>query len=291
MSAPAASVVGVAGLGLIGGSFAKDLIELGHAIVGYDIDADACAEAMRAGTATHASNDIQVLEDCRAVLIAVPVTQTAAVLRDISALDMPNLIAICDAGSTKQDICAAAKEILGDRAGVFVPCHPIAGTEHSGIRAAVKGLFRDRRLIICEAQQEQAAADLISGLWEQCGARIVRMAAADHDRLFAAVSHLPHMLAYALVNDLGRRDDRDELLAHAASGFTDFTRIASSNPHMWRDICLANSTNLVREIDAYLELLAELRTAIEQRDGEKLHTFFDVASTLRDNWLRARKSE
>ncbi len=288
MSGEGPIAVGVAGLGLIGGSFAEDLIARGHAVIGHDRDAESCAEAMRRGAVTHASDDIAVLDDCKAILIAVPVGQAAEVLRGVAGLDAPNLAAVCDAGSTKADVCAAAAEALGDRAGLFVPCHPIAGTEHSGIRAAVKDLFRGRRLIICKARQDEAAERLVAGLWEECGARIEHMDAEDHDRMFAAVSHLPHMLAYALVNDLGHRDDRAELLANAASGFADFTRIASSNPRMWRDVCLANGANLVGEIGAYIERLEQLRDAILTQDGARLHDFFEEARELRDGWLKSR---
>ena len=279
--------IGIAGIGLIGGSFAKDLIDYGHGLIAYDINEESCKLAVELGMVLHASSDIKVLDDCAAILIATPVGQTAAVLNEIAKLDTPNLKAVFDAGSTKDYILKYAQS-LDNIKDIFVPCHPIAGTEHSGVRAAIKDLYKDKRLIIGNSTANQEAVNLTKALWEQCGARVDFMDTAAHDRMFAAVSHLPHMLAYTLVCGLGERDDRDELLANAASGFADFTRIASSNPQMWRDVCLANKDNLIKEIDLFIEQISNLKNSIKNSNAKEIQEFFANASNLRDNWIATK---
>lgn len=276
--------VGVVGLGLIGGSFALDAQANGHGVVGYDIDADSCAYALEHGIATHASTNIAALDDCAAILVAVPVGESGRVFAQLAQLEMPNLQAIFDAGSVKGRVLAEAAR-LGAKRACFVACHPIAGTEDSGVRAATAGLFRGRRLVMCDPPAASAATALCRRLWEECGSVVTAMEASEHDRIFAMVSHLPHMLAFALVGNLGARDERDEILAYAASGFADFTRIASSDANMWRDVCLANEPNLSQAIGAYIEDLRKLRAAIDANDGAALHAFFDNAKVLRDTWM------
>lgn len=278
-------VVGVAGLGLIGGSFALDMQEKGHAVLGCDIDKDVCDTALELGMAHAASPDIAVLEDAAALMIAVPVRETGNILKQVAGIDMPRLKAIFDAGSTKAKVIEWADENLGDKKDLFVPCHPIAGREHSGVRAATAGLFKDRRVVVCEHDCSKEALSVARGLWQECGATIDTMEPGFHDRIFAAVSHLPHLLAYTLVGDLGNKPDKDLLLAHAASGFADFTRIASSEPSMWRDVCLTNTDNIVNEMDAYITALQKLRDTVRQNDGDSLRSFFDDARKLRDGWL------
>lgn len=281
--------VGVAGLGLIGGSFALDLQAKGHAVLGHDIDPESCSVALERGMAHAASDDAAVLEDAAAVLVAVPVRETGAVLDRIAALEMPNLRAVLDAGSTKEAVIAEAARALGERKGLFVPCHPIAGTEHSGVRAALTGLFSERKVIVCGDGCEPDALSLARTLWEECGASTVAMESGFHDRVFAAVSHLPHLLAFTLVGDLGNRPDKDLLLEHAASGFADFTRIAGSDPDMWRDVCLTNRENVVAEVDAYIEGLQRMRDIVDRGDGPEMRAYFDSARALRDGWLRGGK--
>ena len=276
--------IGVAGLGLIGGSFALDVQEHGHGVVGYDIDEESCKLAMELGIAMHASCNIAALDDCAAVLVAVPVGETKQVFAQLAKLDMPNLQAIFDAGSVKGCILEDSKS-LGEKTDKFVPCHPIAGTEHSGVRAAFAGLFKRRRLIMCSSPAKASARQVAQALWEQCGSTVDEMSAEEHDRVFATVSHLPHMLAFSLVGSLGSRKERDELLANAASGFADFTRIASSDPSMWRDVCLANRKNLTVEIDSYIKDLRKLRDAVDASDGNFMHEFFENARVLRDTWV------
>lgn len=281
--------VGIAGLGMIGGSFAGDLLEQGHGVVGYDCDADACAAAMELGFVHQAATDCTVLDDCEVILIAVPVGAIAQVMHKIANIEATRLRAVFDAGSTKL-VPLQAQSKLGSYAKFFVACHPIAGAEHSGIRSAIKGLFRDKQVVLCDPPENSAAVTLTRELWESCGAKLTVMAADKHDRIFAAVSHLPHMLAYLLVGMLGAREGRDELLGFAAGGFTDFTRIASSDPNMWRDVSLNNRHNLLAELDAYATELTQLRHAVENGDGQELHSYFEKARQLRNDWLSKRSS-
>ena len=203
--------VGIAGLGLIGGSFAKDLIAKQHGIVGYDTDEKTCKQAMQEGIVHQAATDIKVLDDCEAILIAVPVRTIKTVMQQIAELDCARLKAVFDAGSTKVKPIEWSSE-LGKYAKFFVAAHPIAGIEHSGIDHAKQGLFKDKRLIICEPVQDQDALAITKSLWEDCGALIHLMDATEHDQIFAAVSHLPHVLAYLLVGMLGQRSEKRSIL-------------------------------------------------------------------------------
>ena len=282
-------VVGVAGLGLIGGSLALDLQKQGHAILCCDKDSKTCDIALESGMAHAASANIETLADATVIFIAVPVCATKKVLEEIARLDAPNLRAIFDAGSTKRQISQSAAEALGDRSGIFVPCHPIAGREHSGVNAATKSLFKDKRVIICGAGCSGEALGLVKGIWESCGAKVNTMDVETHDRVFGAVSHLPHLLAYSLVGLLGHEKNKDLYLSYAASGFEDFTRIASSDPDMWRDVCLTNRENLLGEIEKYVDVLSSLKTAVDEGDGESMRKFFHDARALRDDWLLKRE--
>jgi len=193
---------------------------------------------------------------------------------------------ITDAGSTKQDVVAVARRALGGKVGQFVPSHPIAGREKSGVTAAEAGLYEHRNVVLAPlAENSPASVQRVEAAWRACGARVVQMDAARHDAVFAAVSHLPHMLAYALVDDLASRSNAEELFAFAAGGFRDFTRIASSSPEMWRDIALNNQAALLAEIDAYQSRLAGLRQLIEQADGPALERLMAQARDARDAWL------
>lgn len=277
--------VGIAGLGLIGGSFARDLVALDHGVIGYDIDEQTCTTAMELGVVHQAATNPAILDDAEAILIAVPVGNIATVMQAIAKLAAHRLQAVFDAGSTKLSALANAS-LLGKYAHCYVACHPIAGAEHCGVRNSAAGLFHERQLIMCDLPDNENAVALTKELWQACGAQIKVMEAAEHDRIFATVSHLPHMLAYALVGMLGSRDERDLLLSFAASGFADFTRIASSDPSMWRDVCLTNKENLVAQLQAYRAELDQLCSAIASDDGSKLHDYFERARELRNNWLK-----
>jgi prephenate dehydrogenase len=222
------------------------------------------------------------------VLIAVPVGKAAEIMARIApCLGLQTVVT--DGGSTKTDVVAAARVHFGDRLGQFVPAHPIAGGENSGALAARADLYVGKQVVLTPLTENSPAnVARVRLAWECCGGLIKELTPDDHDRVFAAVSHLPHLLSFALVHDLAGRDDRDRLFSFAASGFRDFTRIAASHPEMWRDICLANREALLQEIDRYRAQLDELREALQRGDGARLEETFDVARTARRAWMESK---
>lgn len=281
--------VAVIGVGLIGGSFALALKAAGFCgqVVGAGRSHANLEEAQRRGIVDSVvPTAAQAARGANLVLVATPVAQYA----DVFAAIAPELGAqaiVTDAGSTKQDVVAAARAALGARLAQFVPAHPIAGAEHSGASAAHAQLYQGKRVVLTPLAETSAQAlAAVEQAWTACGARLFRMTPAAHDAVFAAVSHLPHVLAYALVHDIASRDDADLLFGYAASGFRDFTRIASSHPEMWRDICVANREALLAEIDRYAAQLAALRPMIERGDGAALEQVFAMARQARARWLQ-----
>jgi prephenate dehydrogenase len=193
---------------------------------------------------------------------------------------------LTDTGSTKQDVVRLALQHLPTHISRFVPAHPIAGAEKSGVEAAAADLFRGKIAVLTPlAETSPAAIEKITQAWELCGMTIRHMPAATHDHVFAAVSHLPHVLAFALVEELAGRADADEFFHYAAGGFRDFTRIASSSPEMWRDICLANREALAGELENFQEQLQGLRRMLLDGDGEALQALFERARRARNEWL------
>ena len=195
---------------------------------------------------------------------------------------------VTDAGSTKGDVVAAARDVLGERIHQFVPGHPIAGSESNGPDAAIATLYRGKKAVLTPlAENADDAVELVAQAWRACGALIHMLSPADHDRVFAAVSHLPHLLAYALVDDIAAKPHADLLFQYAASGFRDFTRIAGSSPEMWRDISLANQAALLTELDAYLAQLTTLRAHLAASDGAALAAVYTNAQRARREWIEA----
>ena len=192
---------------------------------------------------------------------------------------------VTDGGSTKGDVVAAVRANMGDKIAQFIPAHPIAGAEKSGAAAAMPDLYVGKKVVLTPLPENtQDSVARVRNAWELCGAVVSELTAEQHDAVFAAVSHLPHLLSFALVHDLAQRDDRDLLLSFAASGFRDFTRIAASSPEMWRDICLANRDALLGELEKYTAELNVLSQALESRDAAKLETVFSEARKVRSNW-------
>ena len=280
--------VAVVGVGLIGGSFALALKS-----------ARACGEVVGAGRGAanlklaleHGIIDAIAADAAAAaagadlVLVAAPVAQFPPIFAAIAPALKPGAL-VTDAGSTKRDVLAAARAALGAKIAQFVPAHPIAGAERSGASAASAELFRGRRVVLTPLAENPAlAVQAIEELWSACGARVSRMDAAEHDAVLAAVSHLPHLLAYALVHEVAGRDNSAQLFGFAAGGFRDFTRIASSHPEMWRDICVANRDRLLGELDRYVRKLQGLRPLVEAGDGAALHKLFEEARAARNRWL------
>lgn len=280
------------GVGLIGGSVASALKKAGAAveIVGVGRSNESLQTAIDLNVIDSASTNIaEALLHADMVLIAAPVAQTSQILTAIK----PHLQAdtvVTDAGSTKSDVISCAQKILGSQFSQFVGGHPIAGAEKSGVTAATADLYLNKNVVLTPTAVTQAnAVQRVRELWQLCGANVTEMSASTHDGIFAAVSHLPHLLAFALVDDIASRANAEQLFGFAASGFRDFTRIAGSHPEMWRDIALANKNALLQEITAYQDELSRLKQMLEQEDSKALHALFDRASTARNNWAKLRE--
>jgi prephenate dehydrogenase len=277
----------VFGTGLIGGSFALALKEAGavEEVVGFGRTPATLRAAQQLGVIDRAGiNPTHEIEEADIILVATPVAQMPEIFARIEPYLGPNTI-VTDGGSTKGDVVAAARAAFGDRIGQFVPAHPIAGAENSGPAAARWDLYQGKKVVVTPLpENSDDALDHIKRAWSLCGADIYELTPAMHDRVFAAVSHLPHLLSFALVHDLAVRDDADLFFTFAASGFRDFTRIAASHPEMWRDICLANREALLGELDSYRAQLDELRLALAQNDGGRLEEVFGIARQARRDW-------
>jgi len=280
----------VVGVGLIGGSCALALKRAGAVgtVVGIGRTPANLDDALRLGIIDRALRLDQEwtreLHDADVVLMAAPVAQYPALFAAIAPATGARTV-VTDAGSTKQDVIRAAKANFADALPRFVPGHPIAGTEHTGAAAAFASLFEGRNVILTPmAETANAASERVAALWQACGARVTTMDAARHDAVFAAVSHLPHVLAFTLVAELAVRPDALAYFDNAASGFRDFTRIAAGSPEMWRDIALANRDALLAEIDRYGDALAGARALVAAGDGDGLATLFRLASTARRAW-------
>lgn len=281
----------IVGTGLIGGSFALALKRAGavREVLGVGRSPASLAAAREHGLIDRAAGWADAAQaDC--ILLAVPVGETAAVLGQLAPHLKPGAI-ITDAGSTKSNVVAAARAALGSRLADFVPGHPIAGSEQSGPAAARADLYEGKRVVLTPVADTRAGAlDTVRALWEAAGAQVEILDAALHDRVFAAVSHLPHVAAFALVDELAQRPDGDLFFRFAASGFRDFTRIAGSSPEMWRDIALANRDALLAELDAYRDALQSLRTAVAEEDADALLKLFSRARAARENWMKSQDS-
>ncbi len=277
------------GVGLIGGSFSLALRKAGAVsdVAGFGRSTATLDDARRLGILDRVGTDVaREVCDADIVLLATPVAQ----MPDIFARIAPHLgvhTLITDGGSTKGDVVAAARANLGERIAQFVPAHPIAGAEKSGPEAALAELYSGRRVVLTplpENAKESVAR--VRKAWELCGANVSELTPQQHDEVFAAVSHLPHLLSFALVHDLAQRDNRDLLLSFAASGFRDFTRIAASSPEMWRDICLANRDAMLHELQRYADELYVLYRALENHDAAKLEEVFSEARKVRSAWTQ-----
>jgi prephenate dehydrogenase len=217
------------------------------------------------------------------VVVAVPVRAIGSVLHDVG-LSMDANAVVTDVGSTKGEVFRTARAELRDRFARFVPGHPIAGRETSGVDAATADLFRGARVMLTPGPEAAAdAVEVVRGAWEAVGGRVATMAADDHDRTFAAVSHLPHLLSFALVSEIAAREDAADLLRYAGGGFRDFTRIAASSPEMWRDIALQNREALLAELDRYGAQLAVFRELVDKGDGPGLERLMAEARASRQS--------
>jgi prephenate dehydrogenase len=284
----------VVGVGLIGGSFAAALRRAGVVgrVIGIGRGRANLADALRLGIVDEVASDAATgVRGADFVLLAMPVGQMANVMEAIAPVLSPHAV-VTDAGSTKRDVAANARVQLRSALARFVPAHPIAGSERTGAVAASAALFADRNVILTPLPDNtQDAVGRVRSAWLACGARVTEMSPDDHDRTLGVVSHLPHVLAFALVDLIAGRPDAERLFGLAAGGFRDFTRVASSSPEMWRDICLANRDALCDALADYERELADLTAMLENADAASLERLFTRARDARDAWLRGNGAE
>ena len=275
----------VIGTGLIGGSLALALRQAGFCreIIGAGRTEDTLIKAVELGVINRYETDIpQAVADADIVVVCVPLGAMRAVFEQIDAGRNQGTI-ITDAGSAKQSVLRDAEAVFGSDMQHFVAGHPIAGTEQSGVGAAFSTLYQQRRVILTPTDETSTTAlDRVRAMWQAAGAEVETMTAEHHDLVLAGTSHLPHLLAFGLVDCLNNLEDIDEIFRFAAGGFRDFTRIASSDPIMWRDICLSNRDQVLVMMKRYRDEMAKMYRALEDNDGEKLKEVFERAKRVRD---------
>ncbi|GMR16491.1 MAG: hypothetical protein BMS9Abin31_0828 [Gammaproteobacteria bacterium] len=277
----------IIGVGLIGGSLARALKKVGAVgeVVGVGRDVARLEKAKALGVIDRFETDISLaVNGCDMVVVAVPLGAMQLVFEQIAPVITENMI-ITDVGSTKASVVKAAQAAFKVLPETLVPGHPIAGTEKSGVEASFPELYENRRIIITPLEtSSDSAISKVRSMWQACGAEVVETSIEHHDEVLAATSHLPHMLAYSLVDTLAKMDAKNEIFDFAAGGFRDFTRIASSDPDMWHDICLANSDALVKMIKKFSDDLQLLSKAIENNDSNYLKETFERAKKARDEF-------
>jgi prephenate dehydrogenase len=277
----------IIGVGLMGGSLARALKRAGAVgeVVGASRDSAHLQRAQALGVIDRFDTDLAAaVRGADMVVVAVPVGAMVAVFRAIAPALAPAAV-LTDMGSTKASVVAAAQAAFGGLPAGFVPGHPIAGTEKSGVEASFAELFTGRRVILTPTEASAAeAVARVQAMWEQAGAKVTQTSVAHHDEVLAATSHLPHLLAFALVDTLATLDDKQEIFDYAAGGFRDFTRIASSDPVMWHDICIHNEPALLKMLDRFEADLDRLRQAIANNDGAYLLQVFTRAKAARDQF-------
>ena len=282
----------IVGVGLIGGSFARAMRAAGavKTVVGVGRSPQAMARALELGIIDQVAPIDSAMRGSDLVLIAAPVAQTGPILASLLPYLEPGTI-VTDAGSTKTDVAASARAALGARVAQFVPGHPIAGRETNGPDAAIVDLYHGKKTVLTPlAENSPEAVARVAAAWIACGAIIHQLTPEEHDTVFASVSHLPHLLAYALVDDIANKPHAALLFQYAASGFRDFTRIAGSSPEMWRDISLANQSALLGELDAYLAQLTALRGMLAAGDGRAIEGVYANAQQARRRWIETIES-
>lgn len=280
----------IIGVGLIGGSLARALRQTGFCreIVGCGQRQDELDKAVALQVIDRYEFDpARAARDADMIVLAVPLGAMEPVLLALVS-GLAERAVVTDVGSAKATVAEAAQRILGARAAQFVPGHPIAGTEHSGVEASFAALFERRRVILTPLPSTDAAAtERVTAMWEATGAIVETLSIQAHDEVLAATSHLPHLLAYTLVDTLLSLDHSEAIFRFAAGGFRDFTRIASSDPTLWHDICLANRDALLAVLDQFFDDLARLRKALEHNDGPTLKKVFSRAKAARDRYAEA----
>ena len=275
----------IIGVGLIGGSLSLALKQAGlvEQVVGCGRNLDNLKRGVELGILDAYEAEIsRAIKAADMVVVAVPLGAMTSVFEQIApALEAQTVVT--DVGSAKGSVVAAARPVFADKIHQFVPGHPIAGTERSGVEAGFATLYQNRKVIVTPTEETDAHnTGRVISMWEACGATVESMSIDHHDKVLAATSHLPHMLAYALVHHLSHLNEHEEIFRYAAGGFRDFTRIASSDPVMWRDVCLANGPALLELISQYQDEMSRVAAAIESRDSEQLLSLFGRAKSERD---------
>lgn len=275
----------IIGVGLIGGSLARALRKAGMVgeIVGSGRRSEHLQEAVDLGVIDRFDTDAaQAVQGADMVVVCVPLGTMEQVFRTIFPALATDAV-VTDVGSAKASVVSAARAGFGSLPAWFVPGHPIAGTEKSGVAASFAGLYQDRRVILTPLENtDPSATSRVQAMWNAAGAQVQCMDVEHHDLVLAATSHLPHILAFQMVDTLARISDADEIFRYAAGGFRDFTRIASSDPVMWRDICLANDRAVLEMLERYSSDLATLADAIRAGDGTQIEVVFRNAKAARD---------
>lgn len=282
----AIATLAIVGLGLIGGSLALALKKAGcvQRILGVDKAVEVGEQALALGIVDAVVTVEEAAAQADVMVMCVPVAKIVQLLEQCAAHLRPHTL-VSDVGSTKLDIIQGVKQVLGERAVQFIPAHPIAGSEQHGLHAAMAHLFTDKKVVLCPLSENRSEdVLLIEAMWQSTGAHCYRLAALQHDAVFATVSHLPHLLAYALMAQVMNAEDAQIKLDFAGSGFRDFTRIAASSAEVWRDICLSNRTALLQEIAHYQGILEKLKFMIENNQAEALTRVFSRAAAIRANW-------
>ena len=284
--------IAIIGVGLIGGSLARALknVKAVKTVAGYGRDENNLKKAVKLGVIdTYSLNIKEVVNDADIVVLATPLF-TADLLFSTMSDALKETAIVTDVGSAKGAIVKSARDNLGDLFTRFIPGHPIAGKEESGVEASLAELFDAHRVILTPvAETNDEALKLITEMWQLTGAEVVNLEVEHHDAILAATSHLPHMLAYALVDCLSGMQERDAIFEFAAGGFADFTRIASSHPRMWHDICFSNREQLLKVMDQFDQHLNKIREAIEHDDSDALLDIFEKAKTSRDKFTDQRE--
>jgi prephenate dehydrogenase len=277
----------IIGVGLIGGSLARALRRAGEVgeIVGCGRSRDNLEKGVELGVIDRYTHDVaEAVREADLVFLSVPLGAMESTFGAMRGHLMPGAV-VTDGGSAKGSVVRACRQGLGSYSG-FVPGHPIAGTENSGVEASFAELYVNRRIILTPVEETDAGAIAkVEAMWRACGAEITHMTVDHHDEVLAATSHLPHMLAYSLVDTLADMKENDEIFRYAAGGFRDFTRIASSNPVMWRDICVANKQALAAVMDLYIDEMRCLAGIIRDGDGDRLLAIFSRAKAARDRYV------
>ena len=277
----------VIGVGLIGGSLARALRDAGHVreIVGASRNPVHLQRAAELGVIDRFDTDLaSAVQGADMIFVSVPLGAMGAVFQSIRN-SLADGAVVTDGGSVKASVVADINEAIGEIPSWFVPGHPIAGTEQSGVDASFSELYKDRRVILTPlAETDATAVSRVRAMWEAVGATVSEMDVTHHDEVLAATSHLPHVLAYTLVESLARMSEQREIFEYAAGGFRDFTRIASSDPVMWRDICLANGEAVLNMLERFNRDLASLSEAIRTSDGDRILQVFSEAKSARDGF-------